>query len=156
MYKKIFDLVKSYPEYQALMNMAKAIRENTLANYFNYEDIETIQASLFEKAKKEYQGIPELQMIEFKPSILHKCHIKQPVEQVLDAEFGSIIMKATQRLAMASAKKVDKKVLRFLYQHYKELGATDIIVLNETEFKEFLLKYLPIYLKEKEEKENAK
>ena len=55
----LLTLAKTYPEYQSLMNIAKAIRVNNLANYFNYEDIETIQNSLFEKVQQENQfGCP--------------------------------------------------------------------------------------------------
>lgn len=55
----LLTLAKTYPEYQSLMNIAKAIRANNLANYFNCEDIETIQNSLFEKAQQEKElGLP--------------------------------------------------------------------------------------------------
>ena len=53
MNEDILEIAKTYPEYQALMNIARTIRENNLANNFNYNDIETIQTSLFIKATIE-------------------------------------------------------------------------------------------------------
>lgn len=58
-YQEVAEKAKTYPEYKSLMNISKNIRVNTLANYFNYDDIETIQTSLLKKAEQEIElGCP--------------------------------------------------------------------------------------------------
>lgn len=42
----------------------------------------------------------------------------------------------------------DKWLLDFLYEQYAKLGAHTLFILNKTQFKDFISKYLPKYMEE--------
>ena len=53
-----------------------------------------------------------------------------------------------QQMAIARVKQIDDFIIKELFEIYKG-KADEIIVIDETEFEEFIRKYLPIYIKEK-------
>ena len=53
-----------------------------------------------------------------------------------------------QSIIVQREKQVDEVILQTFYEIYKD-KASEVIVINETEFEEFLKKYLPIYAMEK-------
>lgn len=67
----------------------------------------------------------------------------------IDFDFENGIAKMTHKIAVEYEKKVDEIILKSIYETYKGM-ANEVIVIDETEFKEFIYKYLPIYLKDKE------
>lgn len=69
----------------------------------------------------------------------------------LPIDFENDITSITYKIAVEHEKFVDEIILKSIYETYKGM-ANEVIVINETEFKEFIYKYLPIYLKDKEAK----
>lgn len=59
----------------------------------------------------------------------------------------------THKIAIEYAKNVDEIILKSIYETYKGM-ADEVIVIDETKFKEFVYKYLPIYLKDLEVEKN--
>lgn len=57
---------------------------------------------------------------------------------------GDVITKYTENLLFEVVGGKEKYLLDNLYKAYLNITITDLFVLNEEEFKEFLLKYLPI------------
>lgn len=55
---------------------------------------------------------------------------------------------AQQQFAIARVKQIDKFIIKKLFEIYKE-KADELIIIDETEFEEFIRKYFPIYIKEK-------
>ena len=70
----------------------------------------------------------------------------------LPIDFENDKASITCKIAVEYAKYVDEIILKSIYETYKGM-ADEVIVIDETEFKEFIYKYLPIYLKDKEAKE---
>lgn len=71
----------------------------------------------------------------------------------LPIDFENEIASITRKIAVKYEKYVDEIILKSLYETYKGM-ADEVIVIDETEFKEFIYKYLPIYLKDKEVNNN--
>ena len=71
----------------------------------------------------------------------------------LPINFENEIASITRKIAVEYAKYVDEIILKSIYETYKGM-ADEVIVIDETEFKEFIYKYLPIYLKDKEVNNN--
>ncbi len=78
-------------------------------------------------------------------NILH--HIRYDrVKRIDSSNFHNIIIEG--KLISTYADKVDDYILKTLYMQYLDSGITDLFVIDIQQFKEFLLKYLPIYLSE--------
>lgn len=78
-------------------------------------------------------------------NILHHIHYdREPLIDPYNVNF----IKITGMLASTYAEKVDEYVLKQLYDYYLESDITDLFVIDKQQFKEFILKYLPIYLSE--------
>lgn len=97
-YQEVAEKAKTYPEYQALMNISKSIRVNTLANYFNYDDIETIQTFLLKKAEQEIElGCPvDVLFKALKNNIYYvkdKKILKAKVMNIMSLNNGNILIK---------------------------------------------------------------
>lgn len=80
-------------------------------------------------------------------NILH--HIRYDREQPID-NYACNIVRMTGKLITAYVEKVDEYILKTLYEYYKDTDITDLFVIDKQEFKNFILKYLPIYLNEEE------
>ena len=50
---------------------------------------------------------------------------------------------AFEKMAESFAKKQDDEILKFLYDKYKDTDVSDVYVLSEKDFKDFLLEMLP-------------
>lgn len=50
--------------------------------------------------------------------------------------------------------KYDELIFDLLYEEFMESDATDLVILDQTEFRRFLMKYLPMYVEEKNAKSN--
>lgn len=74
-------------------------------------------------------------------NILHRIDFKEPKIELVDS-----VIKIEQNIATQIVEKVDKEILDLLYNFYKDTECNTVIVLDKSEFKHFLLKYLPIYL----------
>ena len=46
---------------------------------------------------------------------------------------------------------IDNELIKKLYEIYKDSNISDLIIIDENQFKHFLSKYLPIYIKEVKE-----
>ena len=46
---------------------------------------------------------------------------------------------------------IDNELIKKLYEIYKDSNISELIIIDEVQFKHFLSKYLPIYIKEVEE-----
>ena len=77
-------------------------------------------------------------------NIMHHIHY----DRQLPIDFNDHIIKITGTLTSTYAEQVDEYVLKQLYDYYLDSDITDLFVINIQQFKEFLLKYLPIYLSE--------
>ena len=70
-----------------------------------------------------------------------------PIQQ--DFELEDEMIKIRHTIAVEYIKHVDEIILKSIYETYKGM-ADEVIVIDETKFKEFVFKYLPIYLKDQE------
>lgn len=77
-------------------------------------------------------------------NILH--HIRYDRERPIDLEYN--LFEIESKLFTEYAEKVDEYILKTLYMQYLDSNITDLFVIDKQQFKEFLLKYLPIYLSE--------
>lgn len=75
-------------------------------------------------------------------------NMKKGLKITQNEEFGKFTFHKT--IATEIVDDYDEFLINFLFQEYAKTDATDLIVLNKTRFKDFLLKYLPIYIKELE------
>lgn len=76
--------------------------------------------------------------------MIHRIDIPDFMRVVRNEDYTLTIQK---QIAIQTAKHVDQLLLDELYKLYK--GKADaVIVINETEFEQFIKKYLPFYLKE--------
>lgn len=50
--------------------------------------------------------------------------------------------------------KYDELIFDLLYEEFMKSDATDLVILDQTEFRRFLMKYLQMYMEEKNEKSN--
>ena len=84
-------------------------------------------------------------------NILH--HIRYDrVKRIDPSNFHNIIIGGN--LISTYDDKVADYILKTLYMQYLDSNITDIFVIDIQQFKEFLLKYLPIYLSEVNENES--
>lgn len=60
-----------------------------------------------------------------------------------------------QQIATAYVKQIDEFIIKELFEIYKG-KADELIIIDETEFEEFIRKYLPIYIKEKNNAKNQR
>lgn len=62
------------------------------------------------------------------------------------------ISEITEKILVERRKKVDEEILKRMYEIYLETTDVDTLyIINESEFKKFIIKYLPIYLEELKE-----
>lgn len=52
------------------------------------------------------------------------------------------------RIEFDKDKLLNETILNLIYQEYKDTEYDTVLILDKSEFKDFLLKYLPIYLEE--------
>ena len=79
-------------------------------------------------------------------SIIHSIDFNRPLQPF---DLNNEIFSIQRKIVFEHAKQLDNKIFEELYKSYNDL--TDIntlYIIDEEEFKKFLLKYLPIYLKE--------
>lgn len=68
----------------------------------------------------------------------------------IDAEKFSRI---EYQLAAFRAKFIDEFIIKQLYAAYKDTPISKLLVIDMTNFEDFLRRYLPIYLKKKEQQQ---
>lgn len=86
-----------------------------------------------------------------KPNILHSIDFQRtkfPELKLEHIENGSASIHWEMKVAKECAEKVDADLLEWLYEQYKNTDCDKVIILDKSQFKEFILRYLPIYLKE--------
>lgn len=79
--------------------------------------------------------------------------MSKPIENIqLNSCFeeDKFIVSVKQNIMTKVVEKTDEIILELLYKEFLESEATDLFILDQTEFKKFLMKYIPIYMKEKE------
>ena len=64
---------------------------------------------------------------------------------------GNFIVNFEEQLAATRRKQINEFTIRQLYAAYKDTPVSKLLVIDMVEFEEFLKRYLPIYLKEKEQ-----
>ena len=64
---------------------------------------------------------------------------------------GKTVASLERKIAFEEVEVVDEEILKQLFNIYKGSGVSDLYVIDKKEFKKFLIKYIPIYLKEKED-----
>lgn len=74
---------------------------------------------------------------------------KHPKAELLDN--GNYIFKIVDNVATARARQINKIYLEALYAAYKDTDVSEVLVIDMTNFEEFIRRYLPIYLEEKEQ-----
>lgn len=84
-------------------------------------------------------------------NIIHRIDFNRDKPITMDMDFENTIFKMTHNIATEIAEKVDEAYFDLLYKVYKDTECDTLIILDKTEFKRFLLKYLPMYMKDKEE-----
>lgn len=77
--------------------------------------------------------------------MLHKINFPDNFEKIDNKDICSL----HNTLAIHIAEQVNQAILNELYKIYKD-KVNDLIVIDESEFEQFLRKYLPIYMKKKE------
>jgi hypothetical protein len=85
-------------------------------------------------------------------NIIHRIdfdRVKLPIAQ--QHEFDGFVYSMQQTIGKQIAESVDSEILEMLYNAYKDTECDTLIILDKSEFKYFLLKYLPIYLEERNE-----
>lgn len=70
----------------------------------------------------------------------------------LPIDFENERASITHKIVVEYEKYVDEIILKSIYETYKGM-VDEVIVIDETKFKEFVYKYLPIYLKDLEVKD---
>lgn len=83
-------------------------------------------------------------------NIIHRIDFNHDKPITMDMDFENTIFKMTHNIATEIAEKVDEAYLDLLYKAYKDTDCDTLIVLDKSEFKHFLLKYLPMYMEDKE------
>lgn len=102
------------------------------------------------KIEMETSFIPDNDMFQ-------KVRLQNPLTKIKENDNGTTFsmnetfITISQKLLKSLTENFDKYLLDALFKSYKDMGITSILVLDEEQFKEFLLKYLPIWKKEKEE-----
>ena len=91
-------------------------------------------------------------MIKIDKNIVHRIdfsRVNKPFD--LDNNISNFTYRFERHIAKEMVEKYDESILNLLYQAYKDTECDTLIVLDKSEFKKFILKYLPIYLKEIEQ-----
>lgn len=95
----------------------------------------------FWKNPKEGEALPKnIAHIIDMPSKQGDCGLKKN-------EDGSFVYEIVESMAMSRQQKVDKAVLEFLYEAYKDTEVSKVLVVDEEQFGRFLKEMLPIWLK---------
>ena len=63
--------------------------------------------------------------------------------------FDDIKVSIERKLYVQVIEKIDEEIIGKYVEIAKRNGITDLVLLSEEEIKQFLMKYLPIYMKEK-------
>lgn len=87
-------------------------------------------------------------MDKLEKNIVHRINFERYKKIDMDY-FETPMFRIQQKIATEIVEKYDEFVLELIYQAYKNTDCDSVIVLDKSEFKYFLLKYLPIYLKER-------
>lgn len=83
-------------------------------------------------------------------NIIHSIKINEVKPNLKQIE-NRFLFEITDKIAFENVNKVDNAIIEHLYKTYKELTYINTLyVIDKEEFKKFLLKYLPIYLEERE------
>ena len=86
----------------------------------------------------------------FEKNILHRIKYDKPILPIhIQNEIDSLMYSCEYNIATKITNKVDEAILETLYNEYLDSGYDELIILDKTEFEHFILKYLPIYLKER-------
>lgn len=103
--------------------------------------------------KYDFKMIPRgLGNIELKPNVLHRIDFNRPTP-IINCEEDSTILRYQHKIAKEVTEHFDEEILILLYEEYKNTDVNTLLVLDKSRFKDFILKYLPIYLKEIQEGE---
>ena len=105
--------------------------------------------------KYDFKMIPRgLGNIELKPNVLHMVDFNRPtISPNIINEEASTVLRYEHTLAKKVVEYFDEEILIFLYEEYKNTDVNTLLVLDKSRFKDFILKYIPIYLKEIQERE---
>ena len=91
----------------------------------------------------------------FNNDMIQKVTLQSPTTKIVDSENGSAIMFETMYIDLSkeyiqkASQNFDEYLLKRLFNKYKDMGFTAVVMLDEEQFKEFLLKYLPIWKEDK-------
>lgn len=94
-------------------------------------------------------------MIEFdvkkliEKNVLHKIDFNRNKSITMDTYLENTIFKMTNTIATKYVEQMDNEIFNMLYQAYKDTKCDTLLILDKSEFKRFILKYLPIYLEER-------
>ena len=84
-------------------------------------------------------------------SILYRMDFDRYREVDFNKNAGNFIGKFEQKVLTTYVQEMDEIMFKLLYEEYEQNSDCDtLIVLDKSEFKKFIQKYLPIYLKESE------
>lgn len=82
--------------------------------------------------------------VQIDKNIIHRIDFKEPKIDWVDN-----VIKIEQNIAKQIVEKVDNEIFEMLYDTYKDTKCDTLFILDKSEFKRFLLKYLPMYLQER-------
>lgn len=68
--------------------------------------------------------------------------------QLKQNEDGSFVYQIAEKIAMTRQQKVNKEVINFLYQAYKDTDVSKVFVLDMGQFERFLKEMLPKWREE--------
>lgn len=89
-------------------------------------------------------------MNKLEKNILHRIDFDKDKLLNKNIDFNSsLIFTYEKHIATKIAEKLDETILNLIYQEYKDTEYDSVLILDKSEFKDFLLKYLPIYLEER-------
>ena len=95
--------------------------------------------------------LEERRKAKVKPNILHNIDFQRtefPELKLEDIANGSASIHFEMKIAKEVVEKVDEDLLGWLYEQYKNTDCDKVIILDKSQFKLFITRYLPIYLKE--------
>lgn len=72
-----------------------------------------------------------------------QVRIQEP--EPIESEDGATAYRYVQKCGVAFVKALDDEIVRVAYEKYKELGYTDLVLLDENEFGHFLREMLPLW-----------
>lgn len=88
-------------------------------------------------------------------NIIHRIDFNRDKPITIDMDFGNTIFKMQQTIGKQIVEKVDNEILEMLYNTYKDTNCDTLLILDKSEFKRFLLKYLPMYLQERSKEDTS-